>query len=98
MTVKKVKIKRNSTILTVLALALVCYFVATVVSLQTKVHAKERSIAQLSEQYKEQLDDNDELKQIIDSGNENDYIERIAREDYGYAMPDERVYYDSSAS
>ena len=25
-----------------------------------------------------------------------EYIEKIAREQYGYAKPDERVYYDSS--
>lgn len=98
MTVKKVKNRKHSIILAVLFGALVCYFVATFISLQTKVRAEEREVADLKTSYQQQLDDNAELQMIIDSGNESAYIEKIAREQYGYAMPEERVYYDSTAS
>lgn len=96
MAVKKMKNRKHSIILAVLFCALVCYFVATLISLQVQVRAQENSVAELSSQYQKQLDENAELQRLIDEGNESDYIEKIAREQYGYAKPDERVYYDSS--
>ncbi len=92
----KVKNRKHSVILAVLFCALVCYFVATLISLQTKVRAQENAVAELSIQYEQQLADNAALNEVIENGGEADYIERIAREQYGYAKPEERVYYDSS--
>ncbi len=94
----KIKNRKHSIILGVLFCALVCYFVATLISLQTKVNAEEKSLENLKTSYQEQLNENAELEMIIENGNESDYIEKVAREQYGYAKPDERVYYDSSAS
>ena len=96
MAAKTVKNRKRSVILTVLFCALVCYFLATFFSLQTKVRAQEREVAQLQKTYQQQIDDNNELQRLIEEGNESEYIEKIAREQYGYAKPDERVYYDSS--
>ncbi len=92
----KTKNRKHSIILTVLFAALVCYFAATFISLQAKVRAQENAVEDLQAQYQQQLDENAELQLIIENGNESDYIERIAREQYGYAKPEERVYYDSS--
>lgn len=92
----KVKNRKHSVILAVLFCALVCYFVATLISLQTKVRAQENAVAELSNQYQQQLEDNAALNAVIENGGEAEYIERIAREQYGYAKPEERVYYDSS--
>ncbi len=92
----KVKNRKHSVILAVLFCALVCYFVATLISLQSKVRAQENAVAELSCQYQQQLEDNAALNAVIENGGEADYIERIAREQYGYAKPEERVYYDSS--
>lgn len=92
------KNRKHSIILGVLFCTLVCYFVATLISLQTKVRAEEKSLDDLKTAYQQQLDENAELEMIIENGNEVDYIEKVAREQYGYAKPDERVYYDSSAS
>ena len=96
MAVKKMKNRKHSVILAVLFFALVCYFVATLISLQTQVRAQENTRDSLEVQYNQQLEDNKELQRLIDEGNESEYIEKIAREQYGYAKPDERVYYDSS--
>lgn len=96
MAVKKIKNRKHSIILAVLFCALVCYFVATLISLQMQVHAQESIVEDLKSQHQQQVDENNELKQLIAEGNESDYIEKIAREQYGYAKPDERVYYDSS--
>ncbi len=94
----KIKNRKHSIILAVLFCALVCYFVATLISLQSKVRAQENTVSDLKAQYQQQLDENSELEMIIEDGDEADYIERIAREQYGYAKPEERVYYDSSVS
>lgn len=98
MTVKKQHNRKHSIILAVLFCALVCYFVATLISLQAKVKAEENNVEELKQAYQQQIDDNAEIQMIIDSGNEDSYIEKVAREQYGYAMPEERVYYDSTAS
>ncbi len=98
MAATKVKNRKHSIILAVLFCALVCYFVATLISLQAKVRAQENTVNDLKAQYQQQLDENSELELIIEDGNESEYIERIAREQYGYAKPEERVYYDSSVS
>ena len=95
MTAKKVNNRKHSIILAVLFSALVCYFVATLISLQTKVRAEENAVDELKQSYQQQLDENAELEMIIENGDEAAYIEKIAREQYGYALPDERVYYDS---
>ena len=94
----KLKNRKHSIILGVLFCALECYFVATLISLQTKVNAEENALEDLKTSYQQQLNENAELEMIIENGNESDYIEKVAREQYGYAKPDERVYYDSSAS
>ena len=96
MAVKNIKNKKHSVILAVLFCALVCYFVATLISLQMQVRAQENNVEELKTQYQQQLDENAELQQLIEEGNESEYIEKIAREQYGYAKPNERVYYDSS--
>ncbi len=95
--VKSKKTKR-SILVTILVLAVICYFAATLISLKVKVSEREKHNAELSEQYEQQIADNKQLEKIIEEGDEADYIERIAREE-GYAKPDERVYYyDSTAS
>ena len=98
MTAIKTKNRKHSIILAVLLCALVCYFVATLISLQSKVNAAEETDSELSSQCDRIEDENKSLKEIIANGNEADYIERIAREQYGYAKPEERVYYDSALS
>lgn len=94
----KMRKRKNSVILGVLFFAVVCYFVATLISLRTTVSAEEKSLEDLKISYQQQLDENAELEMIIENGNESDYLEKVAREQYGYAKPDERVYYDSTAS
>ena len=96
MAVAKIKEKKRSIILIVLLCALVCYFVATLISIQSKVRAQQSINESLSATYQQKLEENAELEERIKNGNEEDNIDRIAREEYGYALPDERVYYDSA--
>lgn len=95
-----VKIKKNkrSILVAVLVFAVLCYFVATFISLRIRVKENEEHNAELQLQYNQQLEENEQLSKVLEEGDEADYIERIAREEYGYAKPGERVYYDSTAS
>ena len=96
MAVAKIKEKKRSIILIVLLCALVCYFVATLISVQTKVRAQQNINESLSATHQQKLEENAELEDRIKNGKEEENIDRIAREEYGYALPDERVYYDST--
>lgn len=98
MAAEKTKNRNHSIILSVLFFAVVIYFIATLISLQTTVNAEQSALNNLISTYEQQSNRNAELEMIIENGNESDYIEKVAREQYGYAKPDERVYYDSSAS
>lgn len=40
--------------------------------------------------------ENEELKRFLEDENHDEYYEKIAREEYNYAKPGERVFYDSS--
>lgn len=86
---------KHSIILALLFAALVIYFVATFISLQSKVDAAQNNVAVLNQtkEYWEEM--NTEIKEVLENGDEAAYIEKIAREQYDYAMPDERVYIDS---
>ncbi len=39
--------------------------------------------------------ENESIREIIDSGDYREYIEKIAREQYGYCSPGEDVFYDN---
>ncbi len=99
MTRKKPKIHRSvSIILAVAAFALVCYFFISFFNLRAQVVAKQDEIASLKTQVTKQQEKNEELEQMLDSGDLDAFVEKRARdEDLGYAYPDERVYYDMSA-
>lgn len=86
---------KHSIILALLFAALVIYFVATFISLQSKVDAAQDNIAVLNQTKDDLNEENTELKEVLENGDEAAYIEKIAREQYDYALPDERVYIDS---
>ena len=55
-----------------------------------------KEIEELSGQVEEMQSENQEMERFLDDENHDEYYEKIAREDYGYAKPGERVFYDSS--
>lgn len=61
---------------------------------QAQVAGKEQELAELQIQVQQQTQENQELQQLIDSGDEDAFVERIAREKLGYARPNERVFLD----
>lgn len=97
MGVLKTKKRKTSIILTAGLLVLVCYFVVSFIGLQSKINDEKRELAVVNEKCDAQDFENSELERILKDGNELEYIERIARDELGYAKPGERVYSDISA-
>lgn len=90
--------ERKFSFIAVISFVLVtCMFLATFISLRAQAKEQEEIIADLEAQYTSQLAENEAVSELIEMCDEPEYIERIAREKYGYAMPNERVYYDSAS-
>lgn len=78
------------------AFALAGYFAITLIQLQIEISEKKETLAHVQAQYNEKIAENEELEKVIEGGNEDEYIERIARDSLGYVKPGEKVYYDIS--
>ena len=92
----KVKEKKRSILLAVLFVVLVGYFIATLINIQSKVKAQENENAASQQTLQNIINENADKADRLENGDEEENIEQIAREQYGYADPDERVYYDST--
>ncbi len=92
----RTKKRKTSFLLALGAFALVGYFAITLIQLQIEISEKKETLAQVQAQYNEKIAENKELEKVIEGGNEDEYIERIARDSLGYVKPGEKVYYDIS--
>ena len=64
----------------------------SVVSIQSSIAEKKTEL----EQVDNLTADNEDLERILESGDIDGYMERLAREEYNYAYPDEFRFYDTS--
>ena len=94
---RKIQMKNNKVknfLKKVLVIAFIIYFIYTIISQQRTLN----SYAQEKEQYNEQIEtaqeEQEELQNMKDNINSNEYIEEIAREKLGMYYPNERVYID----
>lgn len=92
----RTKKRKTSFLLALGAFALAGYFAITLIQLQIEISEKKETLAQVQAQYNEKIAENQELEKVIEGGNEDEYIERIARDSLGYVKPGEKVYYDIS--
>lgn len=72
------------------------YLLVTFVSGQMQVTEKQRQLVEINALVERQAEQNAELERLMESGDEDAYVERVAREKLGYARPDERVFVDIS--
>jgi len=68
----------------------------SVISIQSNIAEKEMELAQIQKQIDNLTAENEDLEQILESGDMDSYMEQLAREEYNYAYPDEYRYYDTS--
>lgn len=70
------------------------YLVVGMIFNQVDISAKKQQLKTLQQQLETQQAQNDELSRILDSGSDEQIIERVARDKMGYAKPNERVFVD----
>lgn len=69
---------------------------ASIISLQSSIAERKAELAALRSQTEAYEAENEDLERILNSGDIDAYMEKLAREDYGYAYDDECRFYDTS--
>ena len=94
----KKKRKKIITILTYVFLAgTFVFFGTSIISQNADISRLQKQKAEIQVEYDEQTQANEELKEVLENENKDNYIERRAREN-GYVKSDEIVFYDISAA
>lgn len=74
-------------------LCLIIYAIFNIISQQAQIAQLKKQSEALSAQITEQEQRSDEYTRLLRSGDEAEYMERIAVEQLGYAYPGERRFY-----
>ena len=85
---KKLRINRF------IIIAVLIYFIYTLVSQQQTLNSYKQEASTYSNQIEEANDKNEELKNVKNNINSTEYIENMAREKLGMYLPNVRVYID----
>ena len=95
----KKKIKWNykkSLVLIAASFILIPCFVFSLIKISTDIKKEQQMVESIAQQCDALEAENAELEAMLESGDKDAYIERVAREN-GYVKPNERVYVDISA-
>ncbi len=93
----KNKKRTTSFILSLAIIALVGYFIISLISVQLDIREKKQELENVQQTYEEVSQENAELKELAENEDEDSYMERIARDVLGYVLPGESVYYDTAS-
>lgn len=85
-------------VITLIVIAFAVYFVYTIISQQVTINQKSKEIETLQSKVDAAAEESKRLEQEIESLNDPEYLERIAREKLGLVRPNERVFIDSNKS
>lgn len=80
-------------VLCILAIALVGYCAYCIASNAADISQLKSQKEELDTKYEQQIEDNDQLKSILDSDDKKDYLEQKAREN-NYVKENELDFYD----
>ena len=86
--------RKHSFILTVCFISLAIAFVISLFSIKKEIDARNAEKAKVEAEYSQEISENEELQSQLDSGSKDDYVEKVAREKYGYIKPGDIVYQD----
>lgn len=84
--------------LKLVVLALLVYFTSTLVSAQVQINSKREELHRIEQECENQLVANKELERQILLFQDEEYVQRAAREELGYGTADEKLYIDSSGN
>lgn len=90
------KKRATSRLVNALMIVAAVVLLANFLSLCSQLKEKKAKYDALEQMYQEELLIKSEYEYLLDDKNRLEYIERIAREKYGYVAPGERAFYDSS--
>ena len=79
-----------------LILGVAIYISVAFIQLQVDLNERRSELSLLKQQLAEQDFANQELKTLVDMRQNDEYIERVARDRLDYAYPEERIYIDIS--
>ena len=85
---------KHSILLLLLILAFVGVIAVSCIMNYVQARDNNRQAAALESEVSELK--NEDLQRFLEDENHDEYYEKIAREEYNYAKPGERVFYDSS--
>lgn len=88
--------KRNNKMRFVLFVVMFGYFVWVFITQQIEFTGKQKVLAQVEANIEEQKQISEQLAERYEVVNSPEYIERIAREELGFARPDEIIFYDAT--
>jgi cell division protein FtsB len=91
---KTAKKQKNSFILTLALILLAGYFVITIIGHAIEIKKSNAQLEQKQQILEQQLAENAYLKEVVDSDDKSEYIEQVAREQLGFGLPNEKVFYD----
>ena len=79
-------------LLIIVGIFAVVVFTVYCCSVQKKINTKKAELVQLENERDELIEENEELRAMKAKGKDDENMERVAREKYGYIYPDEKVY------
>jgi cell division protein FtsB len=90
---KQGKKNKTSFIFIIGMLLLLGFFMINIVSNSIEIKKINDIKQEKNNEYNSIIDENDRLQGILD-GDRKEYMERIARDQFGYAGPGEKIFYD----
>lgn len=93
---EKKQSRSTSYLVNFLLFVLVAVMLFNCFSMFRKINDKKKKLNELQAEYEQALILKSEYEYLLNEDNQLEYIERIAREKYGYVAPGERAFYDSS--
>lgn len=86
--------KRFFNVKLIAVICLAAYFSVSLISAQFSLMTKRQQLNILNEQAQRIELETEDIRRVLEIEEEEDYIERIARQKLGYANPDEKIYKD----
>lgn len=88
--------KNNNKLKFVIILVMLSYSSWVFVTQQIEIQSRKRALAQVEANVIQQIELQEKLAHRMELVNTPEYIERIAREQLGFARPDEIIFYDAT--
>jgi cell division protein FtsB len=91
------KSHRKSILLKLAACAFAVYIAATLIYQTVQIRQSNDQLARLKAQVADQQEENAQTERVL-AENDEQFMESVARNDLGYAKPNERIFVDASGN